>query len=193
MFLGRVWIYHAMVDLVNDKYVLRRNSNAYDYEIVFHDSQQIHWCRRRGCRRCKRTPKTHDLVKIRTKWLKICGNLGIMCENLCKIAACALILQKWHPKSKCRRFFNFVLEVIFYLVLFGQVWGKFGQKWCLKFFDLKKCTLHGKKAGIEMESFFLFWRPSSLEFFSGKFGETWAKTLRTPKTLPAFTPMIRAT
>jgi len=100
-----------------------------------------------------------------------------MCENLCKIAACALILQKWHPKSKCRRFFNFVLEVIFYLVLFGQVWGKFGQKWCLKFFDLKKCTLHGKKAGIEMESFFFILETI---FFGVFFGQIWGNMGKNP-------------
>jgi len=27
-----------------------------------------------------------------------------MCENLRKIALYALILQKWRPKSRCRRF-----------------------------------------------------------------------------------------
>jgi len=30
-----------------------------------------------------------------------------MCENLYKIALCALILQKWRSKSKCRCFFCF--------------------------------------------------------------------------------------
>jgi len=29
------------------------------------------WCRRRGCRVCKSTPKSFDLVKIRAKSLKI--------------------------------------------------------------------------------------------------------------------------
>jgi len=106
-----------------------------------------------------------------------------MCENLHKIALCALILQKWHPKSKC--FFG----GHYFFVFFGQVrgnlaqaWGKFGQKLCLKCFDLKKCGQN------EMQSF--FWRSFSVEFFSGKYGEIWAKILRTPKNLPSPTPMI---
>jgi len=39
-----------------------------------------------------------------------------------------------------------------------------------------------------MQSFF-FWRSFSLKFFSGKFGEIWAKSLLTPQNLPAPTPM----
>ena len=46
-----------------------------------------------------------------------------------------------------------------------------------------------------MQSFFyfnlFFWRSFSLEYFSGKFVEIWAKILRTHKTLPAPTPMLR--
>jgi len=50
-----------------------------------------------------------------------------MYEDLRKIALCALILQKWCPKSKCRRFF--FLEVVFLQFFFGQVgeiWAKMG-------------------------------------------------------------------
>jgi len=37
-----------------------------------------------------------------------------MCENVRKIAVCALISQKWHPNSKRTRFFSFIfLEVMF--------------------------------------------------------------------------------
>jgi len=53
-----------------------------------------------------------------------------MCENLRKIALCALILQKWRPNSKCRRFF--FLEVIFLQFFFGQVreiWASLGEIW----------------------------------------------------------------
>jgi len=39
---------------------------------------------------------------------------------------------------------------------FGQVWWNFGQKWCLRCFDLKNCAN-------------IFLRAFSLEFFSGKF------------------------
>jgi len=45
---------------------------------------------------------------------KICANLGKMCESLREIALDALILQKWRPKWKCRRFF--LLEVKFFSV-----------------------------------------------------------------------------
>jgi len=69
------------------------------------------------------------------------------------MALCALILQKWRPKSKCRCFF--VLEVMFLQFFFGQVreiWaslGKFGQKWCFKCFGLKKM----RPKWNEMQSF----------------------------------------
>jgi len=49
----------------------------------------------------------------------------------------------------------------------------FGQKWCLKWFDLN-----------EMKYSRFFWRS-----FPGKFGEICAKFLRTLKNLPAPTPM----
>ena len=39
--------------------------------------------------------------------------------------------------------------------------------------------------------FIYFWRSFPLEYFSGKFVEIWAKILRTPKNLPAPTPMFR--
>jgi len=50
-----------------------------------------------------------------------------MCENLGKIAVCALILQKCHPKARCRRFFFVFFKLSFYLLLFGQVWKKLGK------------------------------------------------------------------
>jgi len=77
-------------------------------------------------------PKTCDSVKIRAKSVEIWAK----CRQ---IAVCALILQKWHPKSKCRPFFG------------GHVF---------------------------------------IYFFSGKLGKIWAKILRTPKNLPAPTPML---
>ena len=118
---------------------------------------------------------------------KICGNLGKMCEHLRKIALCALILQKWHPKSKCTLFLFW--RSCFFSPFrasqgkFGQVWGKFRQKWCLKCFDLKKCAQHEKKCSRFFGGHFL-WR-----YFSGKFGEIWAKILHTPKNLPIPTRM----
>ena len=67
--------------------------------------------------------------------------LGKMCENLCEIALCALIfLQKWRPKSKCRRFYSF-------FIFWARLW-KFRQKCCLKCFDFKKCTQNEMKCVI---------------------------------------------
>jgi len=92
---------------------------------------------------------------------------------------------KMAPKIKVQTFF---WRSCFYLVFFGQVrgnfgiWasqGKFGQKWFLKCFDFDALT---KMAPV-------FFRSFSLEFFSGKVGEIWAKIIRTHKHLPAPTPM----
>jgi len=57
-----------------------------------------------------------------------------MGEYLRKSTACGLILQKWHPKSKCRLF----LEVMFLFSSFRASLGKFGQKWCLKVLSFEK-------------------------------------------------------
>jgi len=60
-----------------------------------------------------------------------------MPEYLCKIAVFALIFKKVKT--------SFLLEVMFSFSSFRtskgkfeQVWEIFGQKWCLKGFDLKK-------------------------------------------------------
>jgi len=47
-----------------------------------------------------------------------------MCENLRKIAACALILQKWHPESA-----DVFLGIMSVFRSFRASWGKLGQKW----------------------------------------------------------------
>ena len=66
-------------------------------------------------------------------------------------------------------------------VLFQAIYGKFGQKWCLVCFDLKKM----RPKWNEMQSFF---EVIFLVFFrqvSGNLG----KILRTPKNLPTPAPM----
>ena len=68
--------------------------------------RQSHWCRRRRCRGCNRTPKTFDLVKIWAKSLEIR-------EKSVEIWA---KFVKRFPKSKCRRFF----WRSYFLVLIGQ-------------------------------------------------------------------------
>jgi len=47
-----------------------------------------------------------------------------MRENLRKIAVRALVSQKWHSKSKCRRFLGHYL-----FSSFRASQGKFWQKW----------------------------------------------------------------
>jgi len=58
------------------------------------------------------------------------GNLGKMCENLRKITICALILQKWHPQLRCRRFWFF--EGYVFLGNLGKFGGTLGKNgaWC---------------------------------------------------------------
>jgi len=52
----------------------------------------LQWCRRRGCRECKRNPKRFDLLKIRAKSLKIWAkSLKIWAKSL-KIQTKALYL-----------------------------------------------------------------------------------------------------
>ena len=105
-----------------------------------------------------------------------------MCENVRKISECSLILQKWHPKSKWRRFFSEVIILIscFWASL-GEIWEKIMLAVC---FDFKKCKN---------------WKDCSRSFFeviffgvfSGKFRKIRAKIFHTPKNLPAHTPMLQ--
>ena len=100
------------------------------------------WCRRRGCRGCKRTPKSFDLVKIHGNPSKICENLHQIPENLGKNGAQrGLIWKKWRPtfaeshedlfsswssqKKVCLRKCS---HKKWPKTFFGQGWGKFGQK-----------------------------------------------------------------
>jgi len=53
-----------------------------------------------------------------------------MCENLGKIALCALILQKWRSKSKYRRFFFWRLFFFSYFSgKLGEIWGSLEEIW----------------------------------------------------------------
>jgi len=100
-------------------------------------------------------------VKILQNPRKTCGNLGKMYENHRKIAVCALILQKWHPKWKCRRFF--FGDCVCFCSFFGHVrnLGK-NAVWS---------ALISKNAPSMKWNVDVFWRSFCLEFFSGKFGE----------------------
>ena len=96
-----------------------------DKQETFMIGNAVHCCKRRGYRRCNRTPKSSDLVKIRAKSLNIrAKSVEIGSQNRCM----CFYFVKWHPNSKCRRFFLF-LEIMFF-VLFGLVGGnlaKFGK------------------------------------------------------------------
>jgi len=100
---------------------------------------------------------------------KICGNFGKMCETVRKIAVCPWILQKWHPKSRCRCFLSFTGQVF---VLFFS--GKLVEIWASSTmvlelcFDLNKHTQHEKKCSRFFGGHFLwsFFRASL-----GKFGQ----------------------
>jgi len=88
--------------------------------------------------------------------------------------------------KKWRRFFFFGRHVLF--VVFGQIrknLGKLewnlGKNWCLKFLAPSEVVLS------------LFWEVIFSGFFSGKFAEIRAKILRTPKNLPAPSPMFNVT
>jgi len=72
-----------------------------------------------------------------------------------------------------------------------EIWAKslkYEQKWSPTCFDLKKwsheeCFFGGHpKYGLHTQKV--------AKYFSGKFEEIWAKILRTPKNLPAPTPMF---
>jgi len=66
---------------------------------------------------------------------------------------------------------------------FGEIWESLGKMW-------PKMVL--EVPWFEKNTIVLFWRSISAEFLSGRFGGIWAKTLRTPKSLPAPTPMIKS-
>jgi len=112
------------------------------------------------------------------------GNLSKICVNLCKIAVCALILQKWHPNWKWRCFFHG--KSCFNLVVFGQVrrsLGKLGWNlgkkgaWSALIWKMRQV-----KCCCFLEVFFF-------GFKSGKFAEIWAIFLRTTQNLSAPTPL----
>ena len=158
----------------------------------------LHWCRRRGWRRCNRNPKSFwgPTPKVLTFgdqpqkfWFgenpcQTWGNLYKICVNLRKIAAHVLSFQKFFQKNYC--FFWYHALICYFLAIegkFSEVLLKFGRKLCLNCLDLK--TMRPVRC-----SRFL-WRSFSLDSFSDKLAEIWTKTLCTLKTLPAPSPMFQ--
>jgi len=88
---------------------------------------------------------------------------------------------KMAPKIKVQTLF---LKVMFcYLSIFGQVRGNLGNN------GASRALIWKNAPNTKWNEVVSFWRSFSLEYFSGKFGEIWVKILRTPKNLPAPTPM----
>jgi len=75
------------------------------------------------------------------------------------------------PEIKVQTFL--FLEVMFFS-FFRASSEKLGQKWCLKFFDFKKCAQNEMNCSRLFEIIFF-------GFFSGKVEEIWAKSLAPPK------------
>jgi len=94
-----------------------------------------------------------------------------MCENLRKIALYALIKSAARNQ---RADVSFFWRSCFFRQIgdIWQVWWKFGQKLCLKCFDLKKMRRKWNAVIFEVILFY---------FFSGKFREIWVKSLAPPK------------
>jgi len=130
------------------------------------------WCRRRGCRECKRTPKSFDLVKIREKSLKIWANVW---KNFEKSFDVLLFWKSGAQNKNANRFFG----VNFFSFLqasdgkFGQVWGNLGK--------MAPDVLWFEKYAPKMKGNVVVFGGHFWEFFSGKLREIWAKILRNPK------------
>ena len=146
-----------------------------------------HLCRMQGRRECNHTPKSFDLMKIREK------SVDIWAKYVKTFAKSLYVL--WFCKNGTQhQSANFFWRSSLYLVLFGQVRGDLGKfrrnlgkkvAWSVLWFQ----KMH--RTWKEMQSF--FFGGHFLWSFSGKFGEIWAKILRTPKNSPAPTPMSKAT
>ena len=103
---------------------------------------------------------------------KFTQNPGKICEYFRKISVCALILQKWHPKSKCRRLF---LEVMLCFIQFFS--GKFGEIWLKRVLWFEKMHPTWK----EMPSFFFLEVIFFGVFFRASLGKFVQKSFAPPK------------
>ena len=122
-------------------------------------------------------------------WWKSGKNLWKFGQNVWKpsqIVLCPLVLQKWRPKSKCRRFF-FWRSCFFssFSDKLREIWASLREIWAEMVLEVLWFEKMPPKNGM-IYSHFL--RSFSLEFFRASLG----KILRTPKILPAPTPMFKA-
>jgi len=141
-----------------------------------------HWCRRRGAEGESAIPRRliwwkswRNRLKSGQNLWKFGQNVWIPSQNRCMY----FDFTKMAPKIKMQTSFFVVFFCFwgscFYLIRLGQVWGKFGQKWCLKYIDLKKCAQHKKKCSRIFGGYFLW---SIFRAGLGKYGQ---KYFTTPK------------
>jgi len=111
-----------------------------------------HWCRGRGCRGCKRTTKSFDLVKIRGNLGEISENFHKIPENLSKNSAQRL------PKEHEELFFG---GQSFFLGKFGRILAKIFRipknvpAPCCTTTDLFFCTVLGIFGVVFVRALFL--------------------------------------
>ena len=131
-------------------------------------------------------------MKIRAKSLKIRENLWKFGQNLWKRSQnrcrwlSALILQKWHPKSKCRLFCLFGGHdfIWFFSGKLGELWASLGEIWAkmvLEVLWFKKCAQHKKK-----------WSRFFWSFFRGSLGKFWKNPSHPQKFACSYTNELRA-
>ena len=89
-------------------------------------------------------------------------NPGKMCENVRKIALCALIFTKMAPKTKAQTYFSGSYFCQVHFGKLGEIWTKIVLEVC---FDFKKCAQHEKICS----RFFWKW----VSFFGSFFGQVW--------------------
>jgi len=64
----------------------------------------------------------------------MCGNLGKICANLCKIAVCAFIyFTKMAPKMKLKTFF---WRLCLFSGKLGEDWASLGEIWAKMMLDV---------------------------------------------------------
>ena len=130
----------------------------------------LQWCRRRGCRECKRNPKRFDLLKIRAKSLKIW----------------AKSLKIWAKSLKIQT------KALYLLAKSLKIWAKMRPNvvWLRKM-ALKVCRKTSGDHFLEVTPQTPLEKVARLDNFLGRFGEIWAKILCTPKNVLAPAPVLR--
>ena len=131
--------------------------------------KHLHWWTRRGCRVCKRTPKSFDLVKIREKFLKIrviTMEIWVKCVKTFAKLLYVLWFYKNGTHNQDAHVFVF-LEVMF----LWEIWASLVELWA--------------KMVLEV----LWFEKLRQHFFEGIFLGVFFGQVCSPQNLPAPTPM----